>query len=203
MTAFSQWTQLLTSGLPVHQSGGRGPWLVLYLATTQALHTQDMPIELYTEGHGGNSFKNQPTYLCYLEEQYQLEILVILAIHTLKHFRFLVQSLGVTVFKFKSCSVGYRTLKKKKHFKDRGLFKVWILYALGIVVYTCRWFSKSVPLKRMASSQYFFIWFRSVLICQRGLIPCRTKSCGVPDTTEQDPAGYQTWQNNDRDVYIL
>jgi hypothetical protein len=30
----------------------------------------------------------------------------------------------------------------------------------------------------MASSQNFFVWFCGVLICQRGLIPYRTKSCG-------------------------
>ena len=31
----------------------------------------------------------------------------------------------------------------------------------------------------MASSQNFFVWFCRVLICQRGLIPHGTKSCGI------------------------
>jgi hypothetical protein len=44
----------------------------------------------------------------------------------------------------------------------------------------------------MASSQNFFLWFQGVLICQLGLIPCRTKSGRVSDPAEQDPAGYQT-----------
>jgi hypothetical protein len=56
---------------------------------------------------------------------------------------------------------------------------------LGSVVYTCRRLSKSVPLKRMASSQNFFVWFCGVLICQRGIRPCRTKSCGISDPAEQ------------------
>ncbi len=47
----------------------------------------------------------------------------------------------------------------------------------------------------MASSQNFFVWFCRVLNCQQGLIPHRTKSCGVSDPAEQDPAGYQTPQN--------
>ncbi len=67
---------------------------------------------------------------------------------------------------------------------------------MGSVVYACRRFSKSVPLKRMASSQAFFVWFCGVLICQWGLIPCRTKSCRISDPAEQDPAGYQTPQNS-------
>ncbi len=33
--------------------------------------------------------------------------------------------------------------------------------------------------------------------------PCRTRSCGVSDTTELSLAGYQTLQNNGRVVYIL
>ncbi len=66
---------------------------------------------------------------------------------------------------------------------------------MGSGVYTCRRFSKSVPLKRMASSQNFFVWFCGVLICQWGLIPRRTKSCKVSDLAEQDPAGYQTPRN--------
>jgi hypothetical protein len=41
------------------------------------------------------------------------------------------------------------------------------------------------------------------LICQKGVIPRRTKSCEVSDPAEQDSVGYQTLQNNDRDVYIL
>ncbi len=49
------------------------------------------------------------------------------------------------------------------------------VYALGSLVYTYRIFSKSVPLKRMASSKNIFVWFCGVLICQRGLIPRRTK----------------------------
>ncbi len=63
---------------------------------------------------------------------------------------------------------------------------------MGSLVYTYRRFSKSVPLKRLASSKNIFIWFCGVLICQRGLIPHRTKSCGVSDPAEQDPGGYQT-----------
>jgi hypothetical protein len=59
------------------------------------------------------------------------------------------------------------------------------------------------PLKKMASSQNFFVWFRRVLICQRGLIPCRIKSYGVSDPTELSIAGYQTPQNNGRFVYIF
>ncbi len=47
----------------------------------------------------------------------------------------------------------------------------------------------------MASSQNFFVWFRWVLACQRGLIPCRTKSCGVSDPAKQDLAGYQNPKN--------
>ncbi len=47
----------------------------------------------------------------------------------------------------------------------------------------------------MASSQNFFIWLCGVLICQQGLIPRRTKSCGISNPAEQDPAGYQTPQN--------
>ncbi len=47
----------------------------------------------------------------------------------------------------------------------------------------------------MASSKNIFIWFCGVLICQRGLIPRRTRPCGVSDPAEQDPAGYQTPQN--------
>ncbi len=63
---------------------------------------------------------------------------------------------------------------------------------MGGVVYTCSRFSKSVPLKRMASSQNFFVWFCGVLICQLGQIPHITKSCRVSDPVEQHPAGYQT-----------
>ncbi len=48
----------------------------------------------------------------------------------------------------------------------------------------------------LESSQNFFVWFRGVLICQRGLIPRRTTSCGVSDPAEQSPAGYQTPRNN-------
>jgi hypothetical protein len=65
----------------------------------------------------------------------------------------------------------------------------------------------------MASSQNFFVWFCEALICQRDLIPHRTKSrgvsdpqnktlqgirprrtksCGVSDPAEQSPVGYQT-----------
>jgi hypothetical protein len=47
----------------------------------------------------------------------------------------------------------------------------------------------------MASSQNFFIWLCRVLIFQQGLIPRRTKSCGVSDPTEKNPAGYKTPQN--------
>jgi hypothetical protein len=47
----------------------------------------------------------------------------------------------------------------------------------------------------MTSFQNFFVWFCGVLICQWGLIPHRTKSCGVSDPAEQDPAGYQALQN--------
>ncbi len=47
----------------------------------------------------------------------------------------------------------------------------------------------------MASSRNFFVWFCGVLICQWGLIPCRTKSCEVSDPAEQDPVGYQTPRN--------
>jgi hypothetical protein len=36
--------------------------------------------------------------------------------------------------------------------------------------------SGQVPLKRMASSQNFFVWFCGVLICQRGLIPTEQHS---------------------------
>jgi hypothetical protein len=50
----------------------------------------------------------------------------------------------------------------------------------------------------MASSQNFFVWFRGVLICQRGLIPRKKKSCGVSDPMELSLAGYQTLQNNGR-----
>jgi hypothetical protein len=53
--------------------------------------------------------------------------------------------------------------------------------ALGSVVYTCRRFSKSVPEKGLASSLKLFLLFSGVLLCQWGLIPCRTKSCGVLD----------------------
>ncbi len=67
---------------------------------------------------------------------------------------------------------------------------------MGSVVSACRRFSKSAfSLKRIASSQNFFDWFCRVLICQQGLIPRRTKSCGVSDPAEQDPAGYQTPRN--------
>jgi hypothetical protein len=37
----------------------------------------------------------------------------------------------------------------------------------------------------------------------RGIRPRRTRSCGVSDPAEPSLAGYQTPQNNDRDVYIL
>jgi hypothetical protein len=37
----------------------------------------------------------------------------------------------------------------------------------------------------------------------RSIRPCRTRSNGVSDPAEQTLAGYQTLQNNDRDVYIL
>jgi hypothetical protein len=67
---------------------------------------------------------------------------------------------------------------------------------MSSVVYACRRFSKSVPLKRMASSQNFFVWFSGDLIFQRCLIPHRTKSCGVLDPAEQDPAGYQISRNS-------
>jgi hypothetical protein len=87
----------------------------------------------------------------------------------------------------------------------RGPYGVdaWILYALGSVVYTCSWFSKSVPLQRRASSQNFYVWFRGVLICQRSVIPRRTRPWGVSDPAELSLAGYQTPQNNGRVVYIL
>ncbi len=51
---------------------------------------------------------------------------------------------------------------------------------------------KKCPLKELASS---FFGFRRILICQRCLIPYRTKSCGVSDPTKQNPAVYQTLQN--------
>ncbi len=76
---------------------------------------------------------------------------------------------------FKVVLLGYQTPQNTKKFLDRGLFKP----ALGSVVYTSRRFSKSVPLKRMASSQNFFVWFCGVLICQGGLIPYRARSCRV------------------------
>jgi hypothetical protein len=37
----------------------------------------------------------------------------------------------------------------------------------------------------------------------RGIRPRRTRSCGVSDPAEPNLAGYQTPQNNDRDMYIL
>jgi hypothetical protein len=46
------------------------------------------------------------------------------------------------------------------------------------------------PFKENDKSQNSFVWFHGVFICQQGLIPCRTKSCGVSDPAEQDPAGY-------------
>jgi hypothetical protein len=58
---------------------------------------------------------------------------------------------------------------------------------------------KSVPLKRMASSQNFFVWFCGVLIFQRGLILRRTTSCGVSDPAELSLAGVsdpaEQWQS--------
>ncbi len=86
--------------------------------------------------------------------------------------------------------------------------------ASGSLVYTYRWFSKSVPLKRMTSSKNIFVWFCGVLICQwgadtpqnkilRGIRPCRTRPCGVSDPAELSLAGYQAPQNNGRFVYIL
>jgi hypothetical protein len=62
---------------------------------------------------------------------------------------------------------------------------------LGSVVYACRRFSKHVPLKKIASFQNFFIYFCRILIFQRGLISCRTKSCEVVYPTDHDPAGYK------------
>jgi hypothetical protein len=69
------------------------------------------------------------------------------------------------------------------------------VYVLGSVVYTCRRFSKSVPLKRMASSQNFFVWFCGVFNLPArpdtpqdkilgGIRPRRTRSCGVSDPAE-------------------
>ncbi len=66
---------------------------------------------------------------------------------------------------------------------------------MGSVVYTCSQISKSVPLKRMASSQNFFVWFCGVLICQQGLIPHRTKSCGVSDPTDKTLRGIRPRRN--------
>jgi hypothetical protein len=37
----------------------------------------------------------------------------------------------------------------------------------------------------------------------KGIRTRRTRSCRVSDTAEPSLAGYQTLQNNDRDVYIL
>jgi hypothetical protein len=37
----------------------------------------------------------------------------------------------------------------------------------------------------------------------RGIRPSKTRSCGVSDPAEPSLAGYQTPQNNDKDVYIL
>jgi hypothetical protein len=37
----------------------------------------------------------------------------------------------------------------------------------------------------------------------KGIRPRRTRSCGISDPAEPSLAGYQTPQNNDRDVYIL
>jgi hypothetical protein len=54
----------------------------------------------------------------------------------------------------------------------------------------------------MASSQNFFVWFCGVLICQGGLIPRLTKSCGISDPAEQTPAGYQTPRNNIQNEYF-
>ncbi len=69
---------------------------------------------------------------------------------------------------------------------------------MGSLVYTYRRFSKSVPLKRMASSKNIFVWFCGVLICQWGL-PRRTKPCGVSDPAEQSLAGVsdpaEQWQS--------
>jgi hypothetical protein len=52
-------------------------------------------------------------------------------------------------------------------------------------------------------SELFLFWFCGVLICQQGLIPIGTKSCGVSDPKELSLAGYQIPQNNGRVVYIL
>jgi hypothetical protein len=98
---------------------------------------------------------------------------------------------------FKVVLRGIRPCGTQKKISDRGLFKhgSYSVYALGSLVNTCRRFSKSVSLNRMASCKNIFVWFWGVLICQRGLIPRRRKPCGVSDPAEQDPAGYQTPQN--------
>ncbi len=51
------------------------------------------------------------------------------------------------------------------------------------------------PFKENGKLLKLFFWFCRVLICQWGLIPHRTKSCEVSDPAEQDPAGYETLQN--------
>jgi hypothetical protein len=69
------------------------------------------------------------------------------------------------MFEFKSYSAGYQAHGTKNRFSDRGLFKneSCMPLVVGSVVYACRRLSKSVYLKRMASSQNFFVWFRGGL----------------------------------------
>ncbi len=124
-------------------------------------------------------------------------------IHTRKHFRILVRILGdIRILKL-FCRVS-DPAEHKLNFQIGGPLSMDLIqYALGSLVYTCRRFSKSVPLKRMTSSKNIFVWFCGVLICQRGLIPRRTRPCGVSDPAEQSLAGYQNPQNNGRFVYIL
>ncbi len=80
---------------------------------------------------------------------------------------------------------------------------------MGSLVYTCRRFSKSVPLKRMASSKNIFVWFCGGLNLPAGpdtpqnkillgIRPHRTRPCGVSEPRRTRPCGVsdlaEQWQ---------
>ncbi len=82
------------------------------------------------------------------------------------------------------CSLYMQTIFKKCPFKENGkLLKLFclILWGLNSPV------GSDTPQNKIL----------------RGIRPCRTRSCGVSDPAEPSLAGYQTPQNNERDVYIL
>ncbi len=82
------------------------------------------------------------------------------------------------------CSLWMQTILEKYPFKENGkLSKLFHLILRGLNLSV----GSDTPQNKIL----------------RGIRPRRTRSCGVSDPAEPNLVGYQTPQNNDRDMYIL